>query len=93
MRGFAGTPMASDPTRNVPPPAASLDKRHIRVLLLEGVHGSAEDALRRAGYTAITSIPQALPEADLIEALRGVHMLASAHEPRSRRGSSNRLTN
>ncbi len=67
--------MASDPTRNVPPPATSLDKRHIRVLLLEGAHASAEDALRRAGYTAITSIPQALPEADLIEALRGVHML------------------
>ncbi len=67
--------MASDPTRNVPPPATSLDKRHIRVLLLEGVHASAEDALRRADYTAITSIPQALPEADLIEALRGVHML------------------
>ena len=76
MRGFAGPPpMSTSPSTPESLRATSLDKKHIRVLLLEGIHASAQDALRRAGYTNIVSLAQALQEDDLIEHLQGVHML------------------
>jgi D-3-phosphoglycerate dehydrogenase len=53
----------------------SLQKDKIRVLLLEGVNDSAVDLIRAAGYTNMTHLKTALDEADLIEALQGVHLL------------------
>ncbi|MFN4087930.1 MAG: phosphoglycerate dehydrogenase [Alphaproteobacteria bacterium] len=53
----------------------SLSKNKIRVLLLEGVHLSAVQHLADAGYTTIEEMPRALAERDLIERLRGVHIL------------------
>ena len=43
-------------------PTTSLDKSKIKFLLPEGVHPSALDALRAAGYTQIEAIAGALPE-------------------------------
>ncbi|RFB80716.1 phosphoglycerate dehydrogenase [Methylovirgula sp. 4M-Z18] len=53
----------------------SLAKDKIRVLLLEGVNDSAADALVQAGYSNMTRLPKALNKADLIAALKGVHVL------------------
>jgi D-3-phosphoglycerate dehydrogenase len=53
----------------------SLEKAKIRVLLLEGIHPSAERALREDGYTSIETLPKSLPEPQLSKALRGVHLL------------------
>jgi len=53
----------------------SLQKDKIRVLLLEGVNESAVELIRAAGYTNLTYLKSALDEADLIEALQGVHLL------------------
>ena len=51
----------------------SLDKSKIKFLLLEGIHPSALDVLRRAGYTQIESISGALPD-DVLKA-----KIADAH--------------
>jgi D-3-phosphoglycerate dehydrogenase len=53
----------------------SLQKDRIRVLLLEGVNDSAVDLIGAAGYTNMTHLKTALDEADLIDALQGVHLL------------------
>ena len=53
----------------------SLNRERISVLLLEGVHDSAADALRAAGYTNIRQEKAALQGNVLNEALRGVHLL------------------
>ena len=53
----------------------SLSKDKIRVLLLEGVHASAVEHLTDSGYTSIEELPRALAEKDLIERVRGVHIL------------------
>jgi D-3-phosphoglycerate dehydrogenase len=53
----------------------SLSKDKIRVLLLEGVHPSAVQHMADSGYTSIEEVPKALAERDLIERLRGVHIL------------------
>ena len=42
--------------------AQSLDKSKIKFLLLEGIHPSAVDVLRSAGYTQIEAISGALPD-------------------------------
>ncbi|GAA4424250.1 phosphoglycerate dehydrogenase [Acidovorax lacteus] len=54
---------------------ASLDKSKIRFLLLEGVHPSALDVLRAAGYSAIETVAGALSEAELTDRLADVHFL------------------
>ena len=41
----------------------SLDKSKIKFLLLEGVHQSAFEVLKSAGYTSIEYITSSLPEA------------------------------
>jgi len=41
----------------------------IRVLLLEGIHERAEEAFRRAGYTSVTRLADALRGDDLLEAV------------------------
>ena len=53
----------------------SLDRAKIKVLLLEGVHQSAIDNFRSAGYTNLDIRGTALNEDELREALRDVHML------------------
>jgi D-3-phosphoglycerate dehydrogenase len=55
--------------------ATSLDKSRIRVLLLEGIHDSAVQALEQAGYRNVECLPAALPEDELAQRLRGVHCL------------------
>jgi D-3-phosphoglycerate dehydrogenase / 2-oxoglutarate reductase len=49
-------------------PHTSLDKSKIRILLMEGIHESAIETLRRDGYTDIEYHPKSLSEADLIAA-------------------------
>lgn len=56
-------------------PTTSLDKAKIKFLLLEGVHASAVDVLRAAGYSQIESLPSALPDAQLKEKIADVHFL------------------
>ncbi|MDS4019211.1 MAG: phosphoglycerate dehydrogenase [Candidatus Competibacter sp.] len=53
----------------------SLDKDRIRILLLEGVHASAVEALRADGYTNIDVHPKALPEPQLLEAVGDAYFI------------------
>lgn len=53
----------------------SLEKSKIRVLLLEGVHPSAVEALNSAGYFSIEQHAKSLPPEELKRALAGVHFL------------------
>lgn len=48
----------------------SLDKSKIKFLLLEGVHQSAVDVLKAAGYTSIEYHTSSLPDAQLKERSR-----------------------
>ena len=53
----------------------SFPKDKIRILLLEGVHASAVRVFEKAGYTNIELLSHALPEAELTEAMKEVHMV------------------
>lgn len=53
----------------------SFDRARLRVLLLEGVHDNAVKHFRDAGYTNVESRRGALAGAELIDALRDVHIL------------------
>jgi len=53
----------------------SLAKSKIKILLLEGVHQSAVITLRKAGYTNIEYINDALPEEELIGKITDVHIV------------------
>ncbi|MEM6639389.1 MAG: phosphoglycerate dehydrogenase [Pseudomonadota bacterium] len=53
----------------------SLAKDLIRVLLLEGIHGAAVEALRAAGYTNVTCHPKALSPSDLKDELATAHFV------------------
>jgi D-3-phosphoglycerate dehydrogenase len=53
----------------------SLDKSKIKFLLLEGIHASAQDVLRRAGYTQIEALTGALEGEELRRKLADVHFL------------------
>ena len=53
----------------------SLDKSKIKFLLLEGIHPSAQDVLRRAGYTQIEALPGALEGEELKRKLQDVHFV------------------
>ncbi|HUO53976.1 MAG TPA: phosphoglycerate dehydrogenase [Rhodoblastus sp.] len=53
----------------------SLSKDKIKILLLEGIHESAVDLFRAAGYGNVTRLTKALDGAELREALQGVHMV------------------
>ncbi len=55
--------------------ATSLDKEKIKILLLESIHKSAVEAFHAAGYTAIDYQEKALPERDLLEHIRGAHIV------------------
>ena len=53
----------------------SLDKSKIKFLLLEGVHQTAVDTLKAAGYTNIDYRKGSLPEAELKEAIADAHFI------------------
>ncbi len=53
----------------------SLDKSKIRILLLEGVHQSAVEALNAAGYTNIEYLTHSLPEDELVEKIADAHFI------------------
>ena len=53
----------------------SLDKSKIKFLLLEGVHQTAVDTLKAAGYTNIDYHTGALPEEQLKEAIAEAHFI------------------
>ncbi len=53
----------------------SLDKAKIKILLLEGIHQSAVDALQDAGYSNIERIASSLPEDELKAKIKDVHFL------------------
>jgi D-3-phosphoglycerate dehydrogenase len=55
-------------------PVTSFPKTEIKVLLLENVHPVAAEALRAEGFQVETA-RGALPEAELIQAVRDVHVL------------------
>jgi D-3-phosphoglycerate dehydrogenase len=57
------------------PPETSLEKGKIKVLLLEAIHPSAAEAFASDGYTNIDRHDRSLSEGDLIERIRGVHIL------------------
>jgi D-3-phosphoglycerate dehydrogenase / 2-oxoglutarate reductase len=53
----------------------SLDKSKIKVLLLEGVHQSAIDTFKAAGYENIEYHKGSLPEAELLEKIKDAHFV------------------
>jgi len=53
----------------------SLDKSKIRFLLLEGVHESAVETLKKAGYTNIEYLKTSLAQDDLIEKIADAHFV------------------
>lgn len=55
--------------------STSFDKSKLKILLLEGVHPSAERVFRDAGYANIESVKTALSGDELKAKLEGVHFL------------------
>ena len=53
----------------------SLDKSKIKILLLEGVHQSAVENFKAAGYTNIEYHAASLPEAQLKESIKDAHFI------------------
>lgn len=53
----------------------STDKNKIKFLFLEGIHPSAVDVLKAAGYTQIESLSGALPENELKAKIADVHFV------------------
>ena len=53
----------------------SLDRKKIKILLLEGVHQNAVDNFKANGYTDIECHPKALPEEILIEKIADAHII------------------
>ncbi len=57
------------------PDKTSLDKSKIRFLLLEGIHPSAQEVLRAAGYTQIEALPGALEGQELQRKIADAHFI------------------
>ena len=53
----------------------SYPRNKIKILLLENISESAVEELRAGGYTEIEKISGAMSEADLVAAVRGVHLI------------------
>jgi D-3-phosphoglycerate dehydrogenase / 2-oxoglutarate reductase len=53
----------------------SLEKSKIKIVLLEGIHQTAVEALRADGYTEIAYHPKSLPAAQLKEAVRDAYLV------------------
>src|SRR5258708_23655037 len=56
-------------------PETSFSKDKMKVVLFEGVHASAVDAFRSDGYSNIEIHQKALPEPQLIEAVRDAYVV------------------
>ena len=63
------------PQRNPAMKPTSLEKRKIRILLLEGVHQSALDTLQHHGYENVELLAGSLGEDELRRKIRGVHFI------------------
>ena len=53
----------------------SIDKQKIKFLLLEGIHSSAVEVIKAAGYTQIESVTGALPEDELKQRIAQAHFV------------------
>ncbi|MBN1985273.1 MAG: phosphoglycerate dehydrogenase [Prolixibacteraceae bacterium] len=53
----------------------SLNKKYIKILLLEGIHPSSVENLNAAGYSNVEYLKTALDEDELIQKIRDVHMI------------------
>ena len=53
----------------------SLTKNNIKIVLLEGIHQSAVDALEADGFTNIHFYATALPESELVDVLKDAHFV------------------
>ena len=53
--------------------ATSFPKDKLKVVLLEGIHQSAVDTFKSAGYTNLVHLPSALPQKELIETIKDAH--------------------
>ena len=53
----------------------SLDKSKIKFLLLEGIHPSAVEVLKNAGYTNVETLPGALQGDELKEKIADAHFV------------------
>ena len=53
----------------------SYPKEKIKILLLENISDTAVKNFTRSGYTQVEKLTKALPEEDLIEAIKNVHLL------------------
>lgn len=53
----------------------SLQKRKIKILLLEGIHQRAVDTFNGAGYTQVEHLTTSLSEAELKEKIKDVHFV------------------
>jgi len=53
----------------------SFPREKIRILLLENISDSAVQTFRQAGYTQVEKLTRALPEDELIQAIKNVHLL------------------
>jgi D-3-phosphoglycerate dehydrogenase / 2-oxoglutarate reductase len=66
-RGFDSTFMNNKPT--------SYPRNKVKILLLENISASAVKELTESGYVEIKQVKGALSEAELCEAIKGVHIL------------------
>jgi D-3-phosphoglycerate dehydrogenase len=53
----------------------SFPKKDIKILLLEGIHQSAIEVFRAAGYSLIEHHDKALPRAELLDAVADAHII------------------
>lgn len=56
-------------------PETSYPKEKIKILLLENIHPDAIENFKKSGYKQLEIIPGAMEEAQLIKAIKGVHIL------------------
>ncbi|HKV65115.1 MAG TPA: phosphoglycerate dehydrogenase, partial [Rhodanobacteraceae bacterium] len=57
------------------PMKTSFPKKDIKIVLLEGIHPSAVEVFRNAGYSQIEHHEKALPRADLFKAVTSAHII------------------
>ena len=55
--------------------STSYPRNKIKILLLENISDAAVDELRASGYADVKKINGALSEAELIKAVKGVHLI------------------
>src|SRR5258706_5458421 len=53
----------------------SFAKNKMKIVLLEGIHSSAVEAFKTDGYTGVEYFEKSMPEAQLIAAVRGAHLV------------------